>query len=61
MKESNVKILKKDNYIFNDEIIEFKDFSLTYLKDYIFIYKIGNEYYTLKNKILNQIFCQKNI
>ena len=52
MKESNVKILKKDNYIFNNDIIEFKDFSLIHLKDYIFIYNIRNEYYTLKNKIL---------
>ena len=52
IKTSNVKILKKDNYIFDNEIIEFKDFSLIHLKDYIFIYNIGNEYYTLKNKII---------
>jgi len=52
MKESNVKFLKQNNYVFDNEIIEFKDFSLIHLKDYIFIYNIGNEYYTLKNKIL---------
>jgi len=52
IKTSNIKFLKKDNYVFDNEIIEFKDFSLIHLKDYIFIYNIGNEYYTLKNKIL---------
>ena len=52
MKTNNIKFLKKDNYVFDNEIIEFKDFSLIHLKDYIFIYNIGNEYYTIKNKIL---------
>ena len=52
MKTNNIKFLKKENYVFDNEIIEFKDFSLIYLKDYIFIYNIGNEYYTIKNKIL---------
>lgn len=50
--ESNIKILKKDNYVFDNEIIEFKEFSLIHLKDYIFIYNIGNDYYTLQKKIL---------
>jgi hypothetical protein len=52
MNKSNIKFLKKDNYVFDNEIIEFKEFSLIHLKDYIFIYNIGNDYYTLKNKIL---------
>ena len=34
MKESNVKFLKQNNYVFDNEIIEFKDFSLIHLKDY---------------------------
>jgi|SaaInlStandDraft_6_1057023.scaffolds.fasta_scaffold09412_4 hypothetical protein len=52
MKERNVKFLNKKNYKFDNEIIEIKNFSLNYLKDYTFIYNIGNEYYTSKNKIL---------